>query len=86
MKRSIITEVVSSPAPVAAGGSASTTTPTCPAGRKLIAGGFSTNGSTSTLFDGAEFNSNGTWTAHAYGFFGAAPQLTAYGYCLPAKG
>jgi len=29
------------PRPVAAGGSASTTTPTCPAGQKLIAGGFS---------------------------------------------
>ena len=86
MKRPIITEVASSPAAVAANGSASTTTPTCPAGKKLIAGGFSTNDSTSALFDGAEFNSNGTWTAHAYGFFGATPQLTAYGYCLPAKG
>src|SRR3954470_9137904 len=86
MKRPIITEVASSPAPVAANGSASTTTPTCPAGKKLIAGGFSTNDSTSALFDGAAFNANGTWTAHAYGFFGAAPQLTAYGYCLPAKG
>jgi hypothetical protein len=85
MKRPIITEVASSPAPVAANGSASTTTPACPAGKKLIAGGFSTNGSTSALFDGAAFNPNGTWTAHAYGFFGAAPQLTAYGYCLPAR-
>ena len=86
MKKPAITEVASSPAPVAANGSASTTTPTCPAGKKLIAGGFSTNGSTSALFDGASFNPDGTWTAHAYGFFGAAPQLTAYGYCLPAKG
>ncbi len=86
MKKPVITEVASSPAPVAANGSASTTTPACPAGKKLIAGGFSTNGSTSALFDGASFNPDGTWTARAYGFFGAAPQLTAYGYCLPAKG
>src|SRR3954452_2673757 len=86
MKRPIITEVASSPAPVAANGAATTTTPACPAGKKLIAGGFSTNDSTSALFDGAAFNANGTWTAHAYGFFGAAPQLTAYGYGLPAKG
>ena len=85
MKKPIITEITSSPAPVAANGSASTTTPTCPAGKKLIAGGFSTNGSTNALFDGAAFNADGTWTAHAHGFFGAAPQLTAYGYCLPAK-
>ena len=85
MKKPVITEVASSPAPVAANGSASTTTPSCPAGKKLIAGGFSTNGSTSALFDGASFNPDGTWTARAYGFFGAAPQLTAFGYCLPAK-
>jgi hypothetical protein len=85
MKRPTITEVASSPAPVAANGSASTTTPACPAGKKLVAGGFSTNGSTNALFDGAAFNPDGAWTAHAYGFFGAAPQLTAYGYCLPAR-
>jgi hypothetical protein len=85
MKRPTITEVASSPTPVAANGSASTTTPACPAGKKLVAGGFSTNGSTDALFDGAAFNPDGTWTAHAYGFFGAAPQLTAYGYCLPAR-
>src|SRR3954466_84834 len=86
MKRPIITEVASSPAPVAANGSASTTTPTCPAGKKLIAGGFSTNDSTDALFAAGTFNPSGTFSANAYGFFGAAPQLTAYGYCLPARG
>ncbi|MGA8217715.1 MAG: hypothetical protein WB771_04055 [Solirubrobacterales bacterium] len=85
MKRPKMTEVVSSPAPVAAGGSATTTTPGCPPGKRLTAGGFSTNGSTSALFAAGTFNPDGTWSANAYGFFGAAPQLTAYGYCLPAK-
>ena len=85
MKKPILSEVVSSPAPVAANGSATTTTPTCPAGKRLITGGFSTHGSTDALFAAGTFNRNGTFSANAYGFFGAAPQLTAYGYCLPAK-
>jgi hypothetical protein len=85
MKRPILTEVASSPAPVAASGSATTTTPACPAGKRLITGGFSTNGSTNALFAAGTFNPDGTWSANAYGFFGAAPQLTAYGYCLPAR-
>jgi hypothetical protein len=85
MKKPILTEVASSPAPVGANGSATTTTPSCPSGKRLITGGFSTNGSTNALFAAGTFNPNGTWSASAYGFFGAAPQLTAYGYCLPAK-
>jgi hypothetical protein len=86
MKRPIISEVVSSPAPVAANGSATTTTPACPAGKRLVTGGFSTNGSTDALFAAGTFNPDGTFSANAYGFFGAVPQLTAYGYCLPARG
>jgi hypothetical protein len=85
MKRPILTEVASSPAPVSANGSASTATPACPSGKKLVTGGFSLNGSTNALYDGGAFNPDGTFSAHAYGFFGAAPQLTAYGYCLPAR-
>ena len=85
MKRPILTEVASSPAPVASGTTATTTTPTCPKGKRLIAGGFSSNGSTNGLFTTGEFKANGTWSATSYGFFGAVPQLTAYGYCLPAK-
>src|SRR3954449_486275 len=84
MKRPIITEVVSSPAPVSASGAATTTTPTCPAGKRLVTGGFSTGAATEALFAQGTFNPNGTFSANAYGFFGAAPQLTAYGYCLPA--
>jgi hypothetical protein len=85
MKRPILSEVASSPAPVTAGGSATTTTPACPAGKRMVTGGFSANGSTSALFAAGTFNPNGTFSANAYGFFGAAPELTAYGYCLPAR-
>ncbi|HSB54038.1 MAG TPA: hypothetical protein VLD58_06765, partial [Gemmatimonadales bacterium] len=69
----------------ASGDSASTTTPACPAGKRLASGGFSTNGSTNALFAQGTINPNGTFSVSAYGFFGAAPQLTAYGYCLPAR-
>ncbi|HEY3191360.1 MAG TPA: hypothetical protein VGJ61_01150 [Solirubrobacterales bacterium] len=85
MRKAILTEVASSPAPVASGESASTTTPSCPSGMRLVTGGFSTNGSTNALFAQGTLNSNGTWTASSYGFFGAAPSLTAYGYCWPAR-
>jgi hypothetical protein len=86
MKQPILTEVASSPAPVGTGSAATTTTPACPSGNRLITGGFSLNGSTNALFAQGSFNPDGTWSASGYGFFGAAPQLTAYGYCLPAKG
>jgi hypothetical protein len=85
MKTPIIKEVVSSPAPVAAGSTASTTTPSCPSGTRLVTGGFSSGGSTDALFAQGTMNPEGTFTASSYGFFGAAPQLTAYGYCLPSR-
>ena len=36
------------------------------------------------FYDG-RFNSNGTWSASEFGFFGAIASLTAYGYCWPAS-
>jgi hypothetical protein len=85
MRAPILKEVASSPAPVAAGSTASTTTPTCPAGTRLVTGGFSSGGSTNTLFAQGTMDPGGTFTASSYGFFGAAPALTAYGYCFPAR-
>jgi hypothetical protein len=85
MGRPKLTEVASSPAPVAAGESASTTTPACPSGTRLVTGGFSSGGSTNALFAQGTINPDNTWTASSYGFFGAAPGLTAYGYCWPAR-
>jgi len=84
MRRPQLTEVASTPAPVAASQSASVTTPGCPAGKRLVTGGFSMNGSTNTLFATGAIDSNGTWSVSGYGFFGATPSMTAYGYCWPA--
>jgi hypothetical protein len=84
MKRPILTEVASSPAPVGAGQSTSVTTAPCPNGKRLAYGGFSAQGKNTFFADGF-FNPNNTWTVSNYGFFGASPGLTAYGYCLPAR-
>jgi hypothetical protein len=86
MSKPKLTEVSSSPMAIGAGQSATATTPTCPSGKRLVTTGFSTGGSTNALFAEATLNPNNTATAHAYGFFGAAPGLTAYGYCWPARG
>ena len=77
---------VSGSNPVPLGQSATATTPGCPKGRKLTAGGFSMNGSDAGLFAGSAFNDNGTYSATGFGYFGAAPSITAYGYCVPAAG
>ena len=85
MKRARLTEVVSSPVPVGGQGSASATTAACPAGNRLVAGGFSTDGSSNGFFYDGRFNSDGTWSASEYGFFGPIGGLTAYGYCWPSR-
>jgi hypothetical protein len=85
MKRPILREVVSMPAPIPAGQNTTVTTPACPAGTRLTSGGFSSNGSTDTLFANGFFNPNNTWSVTSFGYFGSASALTAYGYCLPAR-
>jgi hypothetical protein len=74
---------VTASAPVPEGKSATATTPRCPAGRELTSGGFSLNGSTDALFGGGSIN-RGAWSATAYAYFGEAPRLTAYGFCMAA--
>lgn len=80
-KRPLLTEVSRS-TPLPAGQSAAATTPACPRGRRLTSGGFSANGSQQTFFAGGSINPNGTWSVTGFGYFGPAPGLTAYGYCL----
>jgi hypothetical protein len=77
-------ETVSASAQVNKGKSASAITPRCPAGRALIAGGFSFDGSHDALVADGYFTRAGTWAATGYGWFGSA-ELTAYGYCLKAR-
>ena len=75
---------VSASASVDEGEAAAATTPPCPAGRALIAGGFSFGGSHEALFADGYFTRRGTWSATGYGWFGSA-ELTAYGYCVQAR-
>jgi hypothetical protein len=72
---------VSAATSVDEGEAATATTPPCPAGRALTAGGFSFNGSHDALFAEGYFTRKGTWSATGFGWFGPA-ELTAYGYCL----
>ncbi|HEY7267177.1 MAG TPA: hypothetical protein VH501_05750 [Solirubrobacterales bacterium] len=86
MKKPRLTEVTSSPTPIAADQLSSTTTPSCPKGKRLVAGGFSNgNGSPNAFFAEGTINQNNSFTARSYGFFGPVSGLTAYGYCWPAK-
>jgi hypothetical protein len=80
-KRPLLKEVSAS-TPMPAGQAATATTPACPKGRRLTSGGFSFNGSQKPFFAAGSINRNGTWSATGYGYFGPAPSLTAYGYCL----
>jgi hypothetical protein len=81
----ILTEVASSPVPVAAGANATATTPPCPAGLTLTTVGFSLGDSPNAFYAGSSINSDGTTTANAFGYFGPVPGLTAFGYCQRAK-
>src|SRR5262245_22409703 len=73
---------VSSSTTVSHGAPARATTPPCPAGTELTLGGFSANGSETPFFAGGTINRDASWSASAYGYFGATPRFTAYGYCL----
>jgi hypothetical protein len=86
MKKPKLTEVASGPVPIGSGRLASTTTPSCPRGKRLVATGFSSGGSTNAFFAESTIDPGNTTTARAYGFFGPVSGLTAYGYCWPAKG
>jgi hypothetical protein len=59
------------------------TTPACPPGTRLTAGGFSSNGSTAVLMTNGMINADGTWSTSGFNW-GSGAALTAYGYCLRA--
>jgi hypothetical protein len=80
----LFTEVSASTS-VPSGGAATATTQACAPGLELTAGGFSFGGSQDAFFADGSINPDGTWSATGFGYFGPAPALTAYGYCLPAS-
>ncbi|HKH23618.1 MAG TPA: hypothetical protein VKA88_08345 [Solirubrobacterales bacterium] len=62
--------------------SATTTTPPCPSGSSMAAGGFSTSPSGPALVSSAYFNPDGSWSATAFNEFGPDAILSAHGYCI----
>jgi hypothetical protein len=80
-KRPLLTEVSNSTS--LAAGYGATTTPGCPPGTRMTAGGFSSNGSITTFLTNGIINQDGTWSAAGYNW-GSGASLTAYGYCLRA--
>jgi hypothetical protein len=78
----ILTEVSGS-APLAFRAFSTATTSPCPPGLTLTSTGFSS--SPGTFYAGSSLNPDGTSTATGYGYFAAAPSLTAYGYCMRTK-
>jgi hypothetical protein len=51
----------------------------------MVTGGFSSGGSTNSLFAAGELTADNSFSVTNYGFFGPVQQLTAYGYCWPAR-
>jgi hypothetical protein len=78
-RKPLLAEVASAAATVTPGHNATTTTPDCPPGKQLIAGGYSAP-PTLRVFAGA-FAGMDNWTASAASYTGSG-QITAYGYCL----
>jgi hypothetical protein len=81
-RRPLISEVSQSTS-LGGGGYGTATTPACPSGTRMTAGGFSSNGSTTTFLTNGIINEDGTWSASGYNW-GSGASLTAYGYCLRA--
>jgi hypothetical protein len=77
----LVSEVASQTA-LPVGESATTTTPACPSGSSMVAGGFSTSPSGPALVSSAHFNPEGSWSATAFNEFGPDATLTAQGYCM----
>jgi len=85
MKKPKLTEVSSTPVALNANQVGSSTSPACPKGKRLVAGGFSSGGSPNAFFADGVMNSDNTFTTRSYGFFGPVSSLTSYGYCWPSK-
>src|SRR4051795_11127846 len=62
--------------------SATATTPPCPPGSSIVAGGFTTSPSGPALVSSAYFNPDGSWSATAFNEFGPAAMISARGYCM----
>jgi len=80
--RSPLVSEVSSEALLPLESSATATTPACPPGSTMVAGGFATSPSGPALVSSAHFNPDGSWSATAFNQFGPYATLSAHGYCM----
>src|SRR3954454_7860859 len=62
--------------------SATATTPPCPPGSSIVAGGFTASPPGPALVSSAYFNPVGSWSATAFNEFGPAAAISARGYCM----
>ena len=62
--------------------SATATSPACPPGSSMVAGGFSSSPTGPALVSSAYFNPDGSWSATAFNEFGPDATLSAHGYCM----
>lgn len=79
-RKPLIKEVSASTS-VPSGGLATAQTPSCPRGRRLVFGGFSTFPAGSTFIADGKITGNGAWAVSGYNAFGPAATLFAHGYC-----
>ena len=77
-------KTVSTTVSVDEGKASAATTPRCPPGRALIAGGWSFGDSHDGLIADGYFTRTGSWAVTGYGWFGSG-ELTSYGYCAEGR-
>jgi hypothetical protein len=75
-------EVSSAPAPLAPGATGSAPTPTCPGGKRLVAGGFNTSPAAAVFFGNGAINPDQSFSASGYNRSTAPATITGYAYCL----
>jgi hypothetical protein len=79
-KKPLLTEVSASTV-VPPGQYGTATTPPCPAGRRLVFGGFASDPAGPVFLTDGFINTAGAWTASGFNYFGPTATVSAYGYC-----
>ena len=73
---------VSASAAIDPGATATATTPPCPAGRRVVAGGFNTSPAGAVFFGNGALNPDQSFSASGYNRSTAPATITGYAYCL----
>jgi hypothetical protein len=73
---------VSAAATINPGANATATTPPCPAGRRVVAGGFNTSPAGAVFFGNGSINPDQSFSASGFNQGTAPATITGYAYCL----